>query len=270
MNTSIFIIERFPKEFLSMSLQLVLPADHRHRTACDRISLWIYSARKNVNMKKEYVLPEWAPRVKAFKIRRLYESDAQGLLDSELLGEVGWALYSRCASFVEAQQARQGQIRCPQCGEGLQSRPLSKELLTCAACGWECAGRAYLDSLKHQQLDGGPEVRALFEEYIRDFPRASEASERMLAVDRLIHGFHHFLGSGRTRRPVGVNLIDGHLDFVVDFLDHLTYGPGSTPGLFQTYAGWRDKIYKTEKSRDIKKDADGRLPSASGGAPLIH
>ena len=57
-------------------------------------------------------------------------------------------------------------------------------------------------------------------------------------VDGSIHGFHHFIRSGRTRRPVGINLIDGHLDFVIDFLDKLTYGSGSTPGIQQTLADW--------------------------------
>ncbi len=47
----------------------------------------------------------------------------------------------------------------------------------------------------------------------------------------LIHGFHHYLRSGRTRRPVAVNLIDGDLTFVADFLNRLTCGPASTPGL---------------------------------------
>lgn len=37
----------------------------------------------------------------------------------------------------------------------------------------------------------------------------------MLAIDGLIHGFHYILTSGPTRRLVGINLIRGHLDFVV-------------------------------------------------------
>ena len=53
---------------------------------------------------------------------------------------------------------------------------------------------------------------------------------------------HHFLTSGRTRRPVCINLLDGHLEFVVKFLDELTYGPGSTPGTQDTYKQWKKKI----------------------------
>ena len=68
-------------------------------------------------MKKEYILPTWAPRLKPYLIRRVYEGDAQGLLDSELLDKVGWALYARCESFLLAHEARNGRARCPVCGD---------------------------------------------------------------------------------------------------------------------------------------------------------
>lgn len=200
-------------------------------------------------MKKEFHLPAWAPRVKAHKIRRLYEGDAQGLLDCDLLEDVGWALYSRCDSFLEANQARNGSMRCPVCSEIVLAGEKATELLHCAACGWECPYRTYMDSIKNQQLDGGPEVIALFQHYIDTFPRAKEPAEKMLAIDGLIHGFHHFLHSGRTRRPVGINLIDGHLEFVIDFLDRLSYGPGSTPGIYHTYEQWQDKVHSPGRKK---------------------
>ena len=193
-------------------------------------------------MKPAYLLPDWAPRLKPFLIRRLYESDANGLLDLELLDKVGWALYSRCASFLDAAEARQGRVRCPACRRVVISGPQSKTLIHCPVCGWECTLRAYMDSFKNQQLDGGPEVVELFQNYFDAFPKAKDASEKMLAIDALIHGFHHFLTSGRTRRPVCINLIDGHLEFVVQFLDKLTYGPGSTPGLEKTHVNWKEKV----------------------------
>jgi hypothetical protein len=47
------------------------------------------------------ILPAWAPRVKANRIRRLYAGDALGMLDAGLLNEAGWGLVLRCRSFVE-------------------------------------------------------------------------------------------------------------------------------------------------------------------------
>lgn len=199
-------------------------------------------------------LPNWSPRVKPYLIRQLYESDAQGRLDEQLADEVGWALYSRCDSFLRAQAAQHGRVICPVCGSLVLHSRRAKEVLRCAACGWECPVRAYLDTIKNQQLDGGPEVAALFQEYLDAFPKAKEPAEKMLCIDGLIHGFHHFLTSGRTRRPVGINLIDGHLEFVVDFLDHLSHGPGSTPGTQETHAAWREKITaRSPKSRAVRQ-----------------
>lgn len=50
----------------------------------------------------------WSPRVPKGKIRRLYESDARGLLDDELLDDVGIALLLRCQDILMVVGARQG------------------------------------------------------------------------------------------------------------------------------------------------------------------
>ena len=189
-------------------------------------------------------LPTWHPRVKAYQIRRLYESDAQGALDTSLLDEVGWALYSRCDSFLLAAEAYRGSVRCPQCRTPVPRHVQPKEILRCSACGWECAYRAYTESMKDQQLAGGPEVVALFQQYLDAFPKAKAPAEKMLLIDGLIHGFHLFLRSGRAGRPVAINLIAGHQEFVVNFLDHLSCGPASTPGVQESMEEWQKKVHK--------------------------
>lgn len=187
-------------------------------------------------------LPTWTPPIKPYLLQRLYEKDAQGIYDKELLEEVGWGLYSRCKSFVEAMEATQGRARCPDCeGIVLHGRQ-TREILRCPACGWACTWRDYVKTIQKQQLSGGPEVIALFQEYMDHFPKAVKPADQMLLIDQLIHGFHHFLSSGRTRRPVGVNLITGGLEFVNQFLDQLTYGPGSTPGLVENRQKWRGNL----------------------------
>jgi hypothetical protein len=207
----------------------------------------------NKPMSNSVILPKWAPRLKPYLIRLLYESDAAGYLHDELLDKVGWVLYMRCDSFIKACEARQGQAPCPVCGEFVFHGLKPKEILHCPTCGWECTWRAYYDTIKNQQLDGGPEVVALFQYYIDAFPKAVEAVQKMLLIDGLIHGFHHFLTSGRTRRPVGINLISGYLNFVVDFLDHLSYDPSSTPGTRQNLELWREKINSSASSKGKKK-----------------
>jgi hypothetical protein len=191
----------------------------------------------------------WAPRIKAHLIHRLYESDAQGRLDEELLDRVGWELYSRCQGFLQADQACKGSAVCPTCGETVLHGLRKNDRLLCTACGWECLWGDYLQTIRNQQLNGGPEVAALFQEFVDGYPLAQKPAEKMVWIDRLIHGFHHFLRSGRTRRPVGVNLIDGDLQFVIEFLDQLSYGESSTPGLQETWDLWREKIHSQCRQR---------------------
>lgn len=204
-------------------------------------------------MKTTPLLPTWSPRIKPYRLRRLYESDAAGLLDPELLDDVGWGLHARCQSFIEAGEARRGRIRCPACRNVIETVFSSRGKVSCEACGWQCPRRDYLNTIRGQQLDGGPEVLALFQGFYEAFPQAKEPAEKMLLIDQLIHGFHHYLTSGRTRRPVAVNLIDGPLEFVIDFLDGLTFGPNSTPGVEQNHTVWQARV-KTPPSKKGKKE----------------
>jgi hypothetical protein len=43
---------------------------------------------------------QWANRVSQIKIWQLYQSDARGILDEELIDEVGIALYARAQSIL--------------------------------------------------------------------------------------------------------------------------------------------------------------------------
>ena len=190
---------------------------------------------------------EWAPRVRRDLIRRLYELDAQGIYDEELLDEVGWALRARCQSFCEAVEAARGRVACPGCGDIVRHTGLPDELLRCAGCGWEVTWRDYFRTIQHKQLSGGDAVVALFQEFVGQFPLALNPREKMLMIDRLIHGFHRSLRDEPTR-TTGVNLIEGRYHQVVEFLDSLACGDASTPGTADTRARWRRTINRTAEA----------------------
>ncbi len=192
-------------------------------------------------MENNHPLPIWAPRVKQQLIRRLYESDAQGRLDEELLNEVGWALHARCESFLQAIQATRGCVLCPVCGASITHNHGAEEILRCPGCGWEKSWQAYFATIQHKQFSGAPNIIDLFGDYARLYPQVREAQQKMLLIDRLIHSFHYYLRFGETR-AAGVNLIEGNHGQVIAFLDTLTYGPGSTPNLQETLEDWRGKI----------------------------
>ena len=79
----------------------------------------------------------WAPRVPQALIQHLYENDAQGFTDSELVDEVGWRLLARCQSFIQAVEAVSGRVNCPVCTQLIIHSGASEEVMHCPACGWE-------------------------------------------------------------------------------------------------------------------------------------
>ena len=178
---------------------------------------------------------QWGPRLPKWKLRRLYESDARGLLDEELLDEVGALLLERCRDILKVKDAQHGRVHCARCDKigqtSLILRPPTKGdprdvLLTCPVCGWQITWGDYHKSFKRHQLNPGG-ATASFSAYIGSYSAAQTPQAKMLAVDRLIHEFHYSYSSlpDQPTRPVGVNLIEGKLPDVIDFLGQLTLGP---------------------------------------------
>jgi ribosomal protein L37AE/L43A len=179
----------------------------------------------------------WEPRIAPEKIRRLYETDARGLRDEELLDEVAYALYARCDSIVTVTEAvRHGQLKCPHCARLI---PLERqaEIIRCAGCSWEMKGTAFRSSYRGQRLNGLGAIDA-FRAYVAQFPSARTPSEKMLLIDRLIHVMHNELAD-RVQRPAAVNLIEGNVRTIIALLEELAYGTESTPGLGNARAGWQ-------------------------------
>ncbi|MHB9034378.1 MAG: hypothetical protein ACYC6L_15200 [Anaerolineae bacterium] len=186
-------------------------------------------------------LPVWAPRVPQWQIKRLYETDARGIYDEELIDEVGYALLARCQSFIEAVAAFWGKVRCPACGSTVEHHGNKSDLL-CCPCGWQLTWGAYFATIQHKQLSGAEPVLEVFRAYIRDFSAAASPKDKMMRIDALIHGFHLYIGRTRTTRPVAVNLIEGRLADVVAFLDSLAGTQQSTPGVLENKAAWQTEI----------------------------
>ena len=196
----------------------------------------------------------WSPRVARWKIRRLYESDAKGMLDEELLNDVGITLLLRCRDILTIDEAKRGRVRCPRCAKRRQYTIIARaprarksdvrnEVLICPRCGWQITWGEYALSYKRKQLNAGGATRA-FEAYVRDYKVAQTPKERYLSIDRLIHEFHYSLRNqpDLPSRPVGVNLMSGKLADVLQFLEDLAYGPKSTEGLKQGWVKWQEEL----------------------------
>jgi len=196
----------------------------------------------------------WAPRVSKDKIRRLYQSHAGGLLDEELLDDVGITLYLRCEAIVAVAEALRGRVLCPRCAATgtttVIERALNKGardgLMTCPACGWACTWADYQRTFKRRQLNlGGAEPA--FTTFLTRYPKARTPTAKLLAIDRLIHEFHYSLREqpDLPTRAAGVNLIKGRLTDVVEFLDELTYDGELKPQLTAQRERWRRELHRS-------------------------
>jgi len=175
------------------------------------------------------------------KIRRLYELDAQGIYDDDLILDVGYGLLARCESFIAAVAASQGRAKCPLCDATVEHSHGKSEEMHCT-CGWSLTWGDYFATIQHKQLSGAEPVLALFRDFVDRFPRARIPQQRMILIDTLLHGFHIYAKTGNPTRPVAVNLIEMRLWQVIEFLDELTYGPASTLGAQDRKAAWDEDI----------------------------
>jgi ribosomal protein S27AE len=207
---------------------------------------------EDADEKQDLAEVRWAPRVNPQKIRRLYETDARGIVDDELIEEVGFALYSRCQSILIATEAHAGRVQCPRCGSIVPHHGDRNAILQCGQCSWRVRWGDYFKTYQGKQLHGGGALFA-FKEYLEAFTRASSPRERMLAIDRLIHVFHCELVQDPVR-SVGVNLIYGkNTREVTEFLDRLTYGEASTPESKETRIAWERKLELSQRYHPIRK-----------------
>lgn len=119
----------------------------------------------------------WAERLSRRDIQRVYESDAQGLLDVELLDEVHYAIYARVCDMMEVREAQQfGRVKCRHCHEPI-SQPYrmgarnKNNVLECAKYGWRVTCGEFYDSYTGKSMLPGSAFD-LFESYLERFPKA--------------------------------------------------------------------------------------------------
>jgi hypothetical protein len=199
----------------------------------------------------------WAAKVRPERIRQLYERDALGIVDEALIDDVGLALHARCQSIV---LVNDGQVRCLRCRTVFKVHRTYRErakgeapdnperVVPCpqAGCDWETTVGEWGQSWRHRELHAGwglPPLRDFAERY----PLATTARQRMLAIDQLLHAFHHDLRNSAPHRSVAHNLIEGNHKQALALLDALAYGERSTPDLRETYAAWREQAPRLPK-----------------------
>ncbi len=194
----------------------------------------------------------WAPRVSPVKIRRLYENDAQGIVDTDLIDDVAYSFYARCQSILTVTEASHGRVKCPLCDKIITRRGGKEELLQCPDCTWEIIWGDYFKTYRRKQLHGGGAVDA-FQEFVMQLPQARSHTEKMLLIDRIVHECHKILTSDQKlsyTRPVAVNLIDGSMGQTIKLLNELAYGSHSGWGAQERKKDWQEKVLRGVKGRE--------------------
>jgi hypothetical protein len=179
------------------------------------------------------------------KIRKLYRSFGKGIVDSELIDDVGFSLLARCESVLAVTLAGEGRgVQCPGCGSLVQRAVWRDETLECESCGWRCPSHAYKKTYKYKHLFAGG-MKPFLEEFVREFPRARTPSDRLVLIDTLIHRYH-WQFSGKPGRPGACCLIEGKLKDIMPFLDALTYGENLPDDVEATRREWR-KVWRASR-----------------------
>lgn len=205
------------------------------------------------------IKPKWAPKVPMNLIRCLYENDALGIVDEELLDDVGIRLSLRCESIVKVMEAQNGRVSCPLCDSVMQR---TEPLLECR-CGWSLPWITYWLTYRHHELSGDPEM---FKYFPSQWERCLTPKKKMLLIDDLIHRWHwEQTAKEGPGRLTGVNLIEGNRKQVIAFLDELTGGSKTVLESWQTANGGVDHtrmVFKERGQTDESALLEGQPVSA--------
>ena len=165
---------------------------------------------------------KWSKKVALKDIFKLYQTEAQGLIDEELVDEIGLTFYMRCKQASEVRGLiDRGQMLCLQCGTVL-TKIDDNEVVNCN-CGYSYTFREYCRSYTAANMPGG-RATEIFEHFAKTWPHLKETSQKMMLIDWLIHQCHVTLMSGAKGRSVCVNLLEGTKKQILDVINNLAYG----------------------------------------------
>jgi hypothetical protein len=207
----------------------------------------------------QYLLPAWAHRLRKSQIARLYRSSARGVIDDDLIDEVGYALLARCESMLGVGAAIRGRPPCPACGASARLDRGAAVTARCGECGWKCPWPLYKKTYQRKNLNCGG-LAPFVEEFLRRFPAARCHREKLVLIDTLIHRFHWESETGSGGRPGACNLIEGKLKDIMPFLDRLSYGDSIPPEVAQTREDWRRKWTSNAWSKGKGQQPKKRTP----------
>jgi len=160
---------------------------------------------------------KWAAKIHPNILKKFYDMSASGVIDDEIVDDVGIRLYLRCESMVMISQKS---LYCPECKSKIIIAG-EQGNLTCNNCDFTFTIEEYRRSFTHRELLLG-NAAPYFEKYYNEYPKCRTANEKIIMIDTLIHSFHIDIKTGAVNRIAGNNLIEGSHAQVVSLLDELS------------------------------------------------
>ncbi len=200
----------------------------------------------------------WSERVSPQKIHRLFESDAQGMLNEDLLNEVGYGMYACCQDNLELAEANRGRVKCRNCGSIILRKIVDgkfdrSEVLHCERCSWKVALKDYHPSLLRAAPAPPYEPEQVYRSFVHEWPLARSASEKLLLIDRLIHKWHiHYRDVGW---PLGTSVVKATAAQMIDLLEGLACAPGSPKERVQIRQVWLARLEAKRMRPDLEAAA---------------
>ena len=165
---------------------------------------------------------KWSGKVSRSKLIALYQSEARGLVDEELLDEVGYTFYVRCKQARETRNCLdKGEIICCYCN-AINKAESYTGLIRCQ-CGYYYTYREYRRSFRANNMPAGraTEIFDTFADKWELCKTSGDSNEKMILIDGLVHECHVSVMTGGKGRSVCVNLIEGTLAQLRDMLEML-------------------------------------------------
>ncbi len=195
----------------------------RAKKRIEREKLQMADIAKDVNP-ETFNKFKWCEKVSRSDLQKLYKGEAAGMLDEDLLEDIGITFYMRCTQAKRVRELMEkGQMLCLQCGEVLTCT--SYEGVVTCTCGYSYTYREYRRSCNSANMPGG-RATPIFESYAQKWEGCTNAAQKMLLIDWLIHECHVTLMSDEQGRSVCVNLIEGTKKQISDLINQLAYGSG--------------------------------------------
>ncbi len=166
---------------------------------------------------------KWCKKASRNDLLRLYQGEAKGMLDEELLDEIGFTFYARCKQAHDARNCMEkGNILCLNCGAVVKANHTYDNQPMYCECGYSYTYREYRRSYMAVNMPGN-RATPIFESFEQKWPGCQDATQKMLLIDWLIHECHVTIMSGEMGKSVCENLIEGTRKQITDLIIKLAY-----------------------------------------------